>query len=64
MMQGYFCHDLKELAYEDGRARTPANNGMAGVRELELGNVGFKNSRTNSLVFQNIFVLEQNCESG
>jgi len=38
---------------------------MAGVRGLELANVGLKNSRTNSLVFQNIFVPEtfrENCE--
>jgi hypothetical protein len=31
---------------------------MAGVRGLELANVGLKNSRPNSLAFQNIFVPE------
>jgi hypothetical protein len=29
-MQEYFCRDLKGLAYEDGSARTTANDGMAG----------------------------------
>jgi hypothetical protein len=40
MMQEYFCRDLKGLAYEDGSARTTANDGMAGVVGLELRNVG------------------------
>jgi hypothetical protein len=31
---------------------------VAGVRGLELANVGLKNSRPNSLAFQNIFVPE------
>jgi hypothetical protein len=38
MMQEYFWRDLKELAYEDGRARTSANNSMAGVVGFELRN--------------------------
>ena len=42
MMQEYFCRDLKELAYEDGRARTSANNSMAGAPGLEPGNGGIK----------------------
>ena len=42
MVQEYFCRDLKELAYEDGRARTSANNSMAGAPGLEPGNGGIK----------------------
>jgi hypothetical protein len=34
---------------------------MAGVRGLELGNVGFLESRPNSLVFRTIFVPETFC---
>ena len=42
MMQEYFCRDLKELAYEDGRPRTSSNNSMAGAPGLEPGNGGIK----------------------
>jgi hypothetical protein len=47
MMQEYFCRDLKELAYEDGRPRTSANNSMAGAPGLEPGNGGIKNRPSN-----------------
>jgi hypothetical protein len=40
---------------------THRHDSMAGVRGLELGNVGFLESRPNSLVFRTIFVPETFC---
>jgi hypothetical protein len=53
---------LTELSTDPTRHTQVRGRGVysykAGLRGLELGNVGFLKSRPNCLVFQNIFVLE------
>ena len=53
---------LTELSADPTRHTQVRGRGVysykAGLRGLELGNVGFLKSRPNCLVFQNIFVLE------
>jgi hypothetical protein len=39
MSWNYYTSNLNGLAYEDGSVRTTANDGVAGVRGLELANV-------------------------